>query len=311
MVDLKDPKTQIPVPPKFFLGDDPALTHAVKADKRLELAAKYVASPDNPWFARAFVNRVWSCLMGEGFYSPIDDLGPTRTPDSPEVIDLLAKKWEATGYDIRWLFRTILNTRAYQRAARSSNTAAGRTPFASICPSRLRADQIFDALAHAFDIDPDTIGKGPRAKAARAKVAEIVREKMADRPKTEQDAIAKAVIDRNGPRRMVDDTFGVDPSIPPDSVLGTIPQALYLMNSQFVTRGVKARPDSMLGKLLTATPDNRAVLDALYLRTLARRPNPKEVAACARHVESVGNRVEAFEDIFWALINSTEFISRR
>ncbi len=91
----------------------------------------------------------------------------------------------------------------------------------------------------------------------------------------------------------------------------SIPQALYLMNSPFVNQGIKARPNSMLGKLLASTRDNRVVLDALYLRTLARRPNSREVAACGRHVESVGNRVEAFEDIFWALINSTEFISRR
>ena len=145
MVDLKDPKKQIPVAPKFFLGDDEALTHAVKAEKRLKLAARYVASSKNPWFAKAFVNRVWFCLMGEGFFNPVDDIGPTREADAPEVIDLLAKKWEATGYDIKWLFRTILNTKAYQRAARSTNTAAGRTAFASICPSRLRADQIYDA----------------------------------------------------------------------------------------------------------------------------------------------------------------------
>ncbi|WP_435017668.1 DUF1549 domain-containing protein [Tundrisphaera sp. TA3] len=309
MVDLKDPKKQIPVVPKFFLGDEPALSHAVKADRRLELAADYVASPKNPWFARAFVNRVWFCLMGEGFYNPVDDMGPTREAASPEVLDLLAKKWEATGYDIRWLFRTILNTKAYQRAARSSNTAAGRTAFASICPSRLRADQIYDALAHALDLGYAGPAQRPRAMAKAAKAA---RAALPDQPKEVQDAAAaKLLADRNNQRRLVDDVFGVDPSVPPDTVMGTIPQALFMMNGPMVTRGVKARPDSMLGKLLSSTPDNRAVLDALYLRVLARRPNPKEVAACGRYFQACPNRIEAFEDILWALVNSTEFISRR
>ena len=66
------------------------------------------------------------------------------------MLDPLADQWQKGGYDIRWLFRTILNTEAYQRRVRSTANAAGKTPFASNCPSRLRADQVFDALAQAL-----------------------------------------------------------------------------------------------------------------------------------------------------------------
>ena len=291
MPDLKDPAKKVAVSPRFFLNDAPKVSEQVKAEERLKLAARYVTDPENPWFARAFINRVWYALMGEGFYNPVDDLGPTRTPNSPEILDLVADRWVRGGYDIRWLFRTILNTDAYQRASRSTNTAAGRTPFASNVPSRLRADQIFDALTHALDLERerDQVGKKP----APGKAAEP------ERP--------RAVADREAFLK----TFGVDPSTPNDDVLGTIPQALYLMNSRLVTREVQARPNSMLGYLLTTHADNRSVLDILYLRALGRRPGEKEVRTCSNYLHSVGNRAEAFEDILWALLNSTEFASRR
>jgi hypothetical protein len=106
-------------------------------------------------------------------------------------------------------------------------------------------------------------------------------------------------------------TFGFDPSTPNDEVIGTIPQALFLMNSPLVTREIQARPKSMLGFLLMNHPDNRSVLDILYMRALGRRPTDKEVRSCSNFLHSVGDRSEAFEDILWALLNSTEFLSRR
>ena len=126
-----------------------------------------------------------------------------------------------------------------------------------------------------------------------------------------QLTVVSAAQRNNAPRVRFGRTFGVDPSTPNDDVVGTIPQALYLMNDKVVNNGIKAAKTAVLGELLQSTPDNRAVLDVLYLRVLARRPNLKEVHVCGRHIETVGNRAEAFEDIFWSLINSTEFISRR
>ena len=169
MTDLKSPDKKIAVSPRFFLSDSPKVSEQVKGDQRLKLAAKYVTDPENPWFARSFVNRVWYSLMGEGFYNPVDDLGPTRTPNSPEILELIATNWRDGGFDIRALFRTILNTEAYQRASRSTNTAAGRTPFASNVPSRLRADQIFDSLTHALDLQRERDQVPGQASASKAR----------------------------------------------------------------------------------------------------------------------------------------------
>src|SRR5262249_15631464 len=150
MPDLKDPAKQIPIAPKFFLASAATtkeLPNSLTAKERHDLAASYVTSQDNPWFAKAFVNRVWYVLMGDAFYMPVDDIGPDREAKAPEVLEALATQWKQGGYDVRWLFRTVLNSKAYQREVRSTFSASGRTPFAANCPSRLRSDQILDALA--------------------------------------------------------------------------------------------------------------------------------------------------------------------
>jgi Protein of unknown function (DUF1553) len=103
----------------------------------------------------------------------------------------------------------------------------------------------------------------------------------------------------------------VDPSVPNDDVLGTIPQALFMMNSPLVNGRVSARPGTVLGQILAAAPDERAALDALYLRILSRQPTPREVEICGKYLAGVGDPREAFEDIYWSLINSTEFATRR
>ena len=94
-------------------------------------------------------------------------------------------------------------------------------------------------------------------------------------------------------------------------MVGTIPQALYMMNSPLVTKAVQARPGTMLGMLLASAGTPREAVDALYLKTLARRPNPKEMATCLHYLDNIGDHREGFEDILWSLVNSTEFISRR
>jgi hypothetical protein len=351
MPDKENPARQIPVSPRFFLAaagakeSDPALPASLGPEKRRELAASYITGQDNPWFARAFINRTWYALMGEAFYEPIDDMGPERTPRAPEVLEPLADQWQRGGYDIRWLYRTLLNTQAYQRRVRSTASAAGKTPFASGCPSRLRADQVFEALAEALGLPRDAEGnptlpppnnnKNPRPGApARAKAAPVSLGNPASAasrgpgaPPAGKGAAKKAAeaaglpvagakkagaaFRLGGPRVLFERIFGVDPSIPNDDVLGTIPQALFMMNGGLVNNRIAARPGTVLGEILAAAPDERSALNALYLRVLSRHPTPKEVEVCDRYLAAVGNPREAFEDIYWSLINSTEFLTRR
>ncbi len=322
MPDKDNPTKQIPVAPRFFLSSsgsehaEPALPMNLGTEQRRELVASYVTGQDNPWFARAFINRVWYVLMGEAFYDPIDDIGPERTARAPEIIETLATQWQRGGYDIRWLYRTLMNTQAYQRRARSTATAAGKTPFASACPSRMRADQVFEALAQALGLplnaDGNLVFQGPNNKSQAQAKNKPAGKKAAEAaglpvPKGKGAAMAR----QGGPRLAFERLFGIDPSMANDDVLGTIPQALFLMNSPMVNGRTAARPGTILGEILASAPNEHAALNALYLRVLSRHPTPKEVEICGRYLAGVGDRREAFEDIYWSLINSTEFVTRR
>jgi hypothetical protein len=323
MPDKDVPTKQIPMAPRFFLassGSPPALPEALGAVERRTLGASYVTGQDNPWFARAFVNRIWYVLMGESFYDAVDDLGPERTPKAREVVERLADEWQKGGYDVRWILRTITNTTAYQRRVRSTANPAGKTAFASNCPSRLRSDQIVQALVESLGL-PEDLVPAQRARAAEPSPSSLAEpRKGAPKPKAAAAGLAGApgatkgqgkLVRQGGPRVLFNALFGVDPSVPNDEVLGTIPQALFLMNGPMVHNRTQARPGTVLGEILSTTQDNRAALDALYLRVLSRQPTPKEVETCGHYLTGVGNRAEAFEDIYWALVNSTEFISRR
>jgi hypothetical protein len=290
MPDLKDPLKSIPVAPRFFLASSEQPAPAgLSAQERRELAAELITAQENPWFARAFINRIWYALLGDAFVVPVDDMGPNREAKYPELLDELAGQFAAGGYDVKWLFRTILNTKAYQREVRSTASPAGRQTFAANCSSRLRADQIYDQL----------VALGVRFGGGRAAT------------RGQAGAGAAQALRRLGARGVFDVLFNADPSTPHEEVLGTIPQALFLMNSPPVTAAVRAGKGTVLGELLPQNPDNRAALEALYLRVLSRRPTADEVKLCGQYLQRVGDRREAFEDIFWCLLNSTEFLSRR
>ncbi len=344
MPDKDNPKKQIPVAPRFFLasGSSPApvVPETATPEERRKLVASYITGQDNPWFARAYVNRVWYTLMGEAFYEPIDDIGPERTAKAPEVLNAIASQWQKGGYDVRWLFRLILNTEEYQRRVRSTANAAGKTQFASNCPSRMRSDQLFDELAQALVLPLDADGNfirpaapnrpGAMAKAGGKPAADARRVSFADakpgdkapasgKPAQKKGAGFAAVAAKNpklaarlgGPRVAFDRVFGVDPSISNDDIVGTIPQALYLMNGQLVNNRIQARPGTLLGQILSSTNDDRAALGALYMQVLSRQPTTREVEICGKYLMATGNRREAFEDIYWSLINTTEFLTRR
>ncbi len=245
------------------------------------LVARLITSPDNSWFARAIVNRIWTELVGDGFYDGIDDLGPDREARSPELLEQLCEEFVATDHDLRSLFRAVMATPAYQSAARSRADATRPVGSAS-CPQRLRADQLFTQVLAA-------IGVEERQAAGRAGG----RRQM------------------GVPRVIFNQTFGYDPGLPRDEISGSIPQALLLMNSQPLALAMDGdRRGTLLGRLLVELPDDRELADELHLRTLARHATPAEIAVCLDHVRDSGDRAAAFEDIFWALVNSAEFIHR-
>jgi Protein of unknown function (DUF1549)/Protein of unknown function (DUF1553) len=284
MPDKSDPEKTHTMHPAFLLGQKPG--EGLSDVERRELFASYVTDANDPWFARAYVNRIWGELMGEGFYEPVDDLGPGREARFPLIINRLASAWRASGYDVKWLFRLIMNTQAYQREIRPRDPSAESTPFAAVCPTRLSADQIFDSLVNALGVEDS----GPTGRM--------------------NYAAAKRGIG-GGARFQISREFGVDPSAPNDDVQGTVPQALFFMNSPLVAQRINANGDTMLSRWLSVYTQDEEVIRLIYKRVLARSPSANELETCQEYLRQVGDRKEAFEDLLWSLVNSTEFITKR
>lgn len=281
--DLKDPSAKGTVMAPVFFATGRKLPTGKTDSERRDSLATWLTARENTWFARAFVNRVWAELIGEGFYEPIDDLGPDRKPTAPQTIELLAREFVDHQHDVKWLYRTIMATETYQREARPRRHE-NQPAFVANCAQRLRADQIIDVLQGALGVDIN--GQGGYSTAA-------------------------GPLGRLGARFFFGQTFGYDPSVRRDEVTNTIPQALMLMNGQLLNGAINARsPVTQLGRLVSQTKNDEELVVELYLRTLGREPNDRELHASLDHVRQTKDRAEAYEDLLWALLNRTEFVYR-
>ena len=283
MPDKDDPSSKgTLMQPVFFLSEQKLPTGVKDADRRGTLA-EWITARENPWFAKAFVNRIWAELVGEGFYEPVDDIGPDREQSAPQTLDHLSQEFAAGGYDVKWLFRTVMATQAYQRESRSRRTPEG-TPFVASCAQRLRAEQLFSSLLSVLNLE----GRLPAPPANMG-----------------------PMFLRRDPQSLFNTVFGYDPSEPRGEVASSIPQALTLMNSPMFHQALSARRPDTLGRVLANNADNDAAVSELYLNTLGRVPSKFETEECLLYICDVGDRNEAFEDILWSLINSTEFMYRK
>ncbi|MEK6233756.1 MAG: DUF1553 domain-containing protein, partial [Planctomycetales bacterium] len=269
--------------PTFFLTKQTLKKGAADQERRATIA-KWITSRDNPWFSKAFVNRVWSELVGTGFYNPIDDLGPERESSAPKSLTFLSEQFAAHDHDVKWLFEAITQTQVYQRAFETSEQPA-ETPFVATRPQRLRGDQLFDSLMNSLGLaEPSSRAGRPQGGYARGLTL----------------------------RGQFSATFGFDPSLPREELSGSIPQALAMMNSRLIGGSLNAdNRGTVLGGILAETRNDEAALVEVYLRTLAREPSNRELKTCLEYIREVGDRKEAFEDVQWSLINSTEFLHRR
>jgi Protein of unknown function (DUF1549)/Protein of unknown function (DUF1553) len=287
MPDLEDPSAPgTRMQPKFFLSSAKLPFGTPDAERRGSVADWMTK---NPWFATAFVNRIWAELVGEGFYEPIDDIGPERAASAPKAVEFLSRQFADSGYDVKWLFRVISATQAYQRESRPRREVDG-TPFVANVAQPLRSDQLYSALLTA--VDGEESEPAPNRRSRPQAMGPYGR--------------AQSV------RTQFEVAFGYDPSDPRGTVTSSIPQALAMMNGVRINLAVRAiGPESALGRLLEEIPENKPLVEELYLRTLSRQPTDKEMDLALEFVRSTRNRPAAFEDLFWALLNSSEFSHRR
>lgn len=281
MPDLSDPSSAGTLTHPALFTSDLAIRKSQSDQVRRASAARLFTARSNPWFAKAFVNRVWSELTSTAFYLPIDDMGPDRSAEHEAAIERLADDFTQSGYDIKWLMQVITSTQVYQRAVNADAEGFVRRE-----PTRLRADQLYDAVCQALNVTalPLPFTGGRQAPGSR---------------RGDQG------------RRQFSNTFGFDPSTPREDLTGTIPEALFMMNSPQLHAFIRAEnPNSIIRRISDQVLTDEDVVSELYLCTLGREPKPTERKICMQAIASAPSRKEGLEDILWALLNSTEFQSK-
>jgi Protein of unknown function (DUF1549)/Protein of unknown function (DUF1553) len=283
MPSKEDPKKTFVTHPRFLDGKSPGVNLSDRERRRA--LANAVTDKNNYWFAGAYVNRIWGELMGQSFYQPVDDMGPGKEAVFPGVLTRLTGAFRGSNYDVKAMFRAVLNSQTYQRQIRLGEASDQHLHFAAAYPTRLHADALWDSLVGVLGalggpIPPRPVGPNP----------------LNFRP---------------GLEGQFKDEFSFDPSLKADEVEGSVSQALLMMNNPVVNGRIQARGTNLLARILTAYPNDDDALRMVYLRTLARKPTDREIDRCRQYLREAGSRAEAFEDILWALLNSTEFQTKR
>jgi len=266
--------------PAFFgqtQADDPDQT------RREALASSIV---DSPLFAKAAVGRVWTQLFGRGVVDPWHDLG---APDQahPALLDHLADDFRDHDHDLRHLVRTIVLSRAYDRASAdpsaeaTTQTAARRQAFARFPVRPMTVHQLVRSLLVATGRRDDTIAQRERT------VDKIVRQAR------------KAHLVEHGDDEMLSaDTF-----------TGSVPQAMFLLGGPLTVRGASAGPRGTLRDIMDDHTSTAARLDALMLATVGRTATPEEQSRLGGYVDEHSRPQPAFEDVMHAVLLSSEFLS--
>ncbi|HJT76134.1 MAG TPA: DUF1549 and DUF1553 domain-containing protein, partial [Gemmataceae bacterium] len=313
---LLDPDTNRPLTPRALGG--PAIVAGRDEDPRV-LLFDWMRRPDNPFFARSFVNRVWGHYLGVGLVDPVDNFSLANPPSNEKLLDELARDFVRHGYDIRHIERTVLNSRVYQLSSRTNETnRLDRNNYAHSYIRPMMAEAVVDVLDTALGVTED-YGKGKLGTDAPPGSRAI--EIGASRVQNGNLSYVLRIFGRPPRTTACDCERALDPALP---------QKLYLMSDPVIQSKILT---GRLQKLLAANKTDDEILEEMFLATLCRYPSKQDRAAALayvadkeRHgtewavqgsrktskrpakVATKNDRRAAWADCVWALINTREFI---
>ncbi len=271
--------------------DGPALK-SVPADEdpRQELA-DWMTKPDNPFFAKAVVNRYWAHFFGRGIVDPLDDMRVTNPPSNPELLDALAKDFVAHGYSLKHLVRTICESRTYQLSSTPNEfNQHDKQNYARYYPQRMSAEVLLDAVCQVTD-SPTQFGGLPTDRFAPKRAIMLPDESYQSyfldvfgRPQRISACECERVSEAN------------------------LAQALHLLNSDEV-QGKLTRPGGRADTLVKDPRADSQKVEELFLWTFAHKPSPEQLQAALEDINRHAKEKKvAYENILWALLNTKEFI---
>jgi Protein of unknown function (DUF1553)/Protein of unknown function (DUF1549)/Bacterial Ig-like domain (group 2) len=282
-----------------LLGEKTIAAPAAGQDRR-KMVIDWLRRPDNPFFARAVVNRVWAHYLGRGLIDPPDNLSPLNPPSHARLLDALAQGFIKNHYDLRWLHRTILQSRTYQQSQEGGPARnRDRRSYARFQIRRLPGEVILDVVNQATGAREKypagwMFREGERAVLTAGVMVDVYNFYNIN------DPFRYLVFGRQLRRTNVqcDCEQGNDVALP---------QLLFLANHEEVRRKIAADNGRVAQLAGNARLDNQQRLEELFLAALARLPNAEEVKAGLEHLKTSDTLRKGLEEVLWSLINTREF----
>ena len=286
---VKHPKTGRVVEPEYLIATTGAPPLSAEEDRRRGLA-QWLTSKDNPFFARAITNRIWSYFFGRGIIDPVDDIRASNPPINEPLLAALADDFVKQGYDLQHVIRTIANSRAYQTSIATNEwNADDETNFSRFLPRRLTAESMLDAMTVATGSRPEFDEVPPDFTAQQLPDPHVGKGGFLDmfgRPERESACECERRSDMS------------------------LPQAMSLVNGPTLAEAI-ADPEGRIAEAILAGKPDRELIEELYLGALSRLPTPGEMDNALTYLRQGEGRAAGAQDILWALVNSNAFLFNR
>jgi hypothetical protein len=286
----------------------------------------WLTGRDNPYFARAFVNRAWAQLFGRGIVNPVDNLHADNPASHPALLDLLAREFADGGFDAKHVFRCVCNSRAYQRSSRPApgNAAAAPTLFARMAVKPVGPEAVYDSLQVVYGalVDKNAPGGKPFVKPTGLKQGEKPMKPEAGKPgEKPKPGAEKPEVGKPMPPKPAAGKPGYGPANPreefalffrgqggvdPAEFAHGIPQFLRRMNGDQFNA-----PAPVVSRLVAEGADTDRAVEALFLTALSRRPTADERALMAKYIATRPTPADGYAGVLWVLLNSSEFVLNR
>lgn len=280
--DVRHPVGNRVMEPKFLGGDVPD----VKGKDRRAVMANWLASAENPYFARNLANIVWAHFFGRGIIHEVDDVRVSNPAVNEELLETLAAKFTDYNYDFKKLVRDICTSRTYQLSTTTNETnAKDERNFSHAALRRLRAEVLLDAISQVTETQNKFQGLPLGARAVQIADGNTSNYFLTTFGRAERETVCSCEVQ-------------MEPNLS---------QALHLLNGDTVHS--KIQQGNLVARLLGEGKSPQQVMEELYIRCLTRRPTEKEIAGLnAILAEEQGDKKQILEDIFWALLNCREFL---
>jgi hypothetical protein len=279
--ELNHPVRARPMPPKFLGGAAPD----TNGKDRRQVLAGWLASPENPYFATNLSNLVWSHFFGQGIINEVDDVRVSNPASNIELLNELGKRFTDYKYDFKKLVRDICTSRIYQLSTvpNPSNESDTRN-FARQSVRRIRAETMLDCITQVTETKNKFPGLPLGARAVQIADGNVSTYFLTTFGRATRETVCSCEVK-------------LEP---------TLSQSLHLLNGDATTERI--RQGNLIGRRLAEKKTPEQIVEEMYLRTVVRKPTKDELAKLVAAINAANDKPKAYEDVFWALMNTREFM---